>query len=210
MNPYRPDLISTFGETSGVKALVKIKQQMQQDHDGSRILAERPIVRSEFIDLDALRKLPDNTFGKLYSQFLDYYGYNPDARNPVSFIDDPDLAYIILRYREIHDFVHVLLAQPTTILGEVNVKWVEAFQTKLPLTLLAGFFGPLRLTKNQTRKYLETDLRYAIKVGRSAKLLINVYFEKYFERDIDDFRHSLAIPPPPSLPQFYSHKNAIY
>jgi len=30
-------------------------------------------------------------------------------------------------------------------LGEVTVKWIEAFQTKLPMTLTGGLFGAIRL-----------------------------------------------------------------
>lgn len=30
-------------------------------------------------------------------------------------------------------------------LGEVTVKWIEAFQTKLPMTLGGGLFGAVRL-----------------------------------------------------------------
>lgn len=41
----------------------------------------------------------------------------PDARRPVSFIDDVDLAYIMRRYREIHDLTHVTLGMPINMLG---------------------------------------------------------------------------------------------
>lgn len=60
-------------------------------------------------------------------------------------MDDPELAYVMLRYRECHDFLHVLLDQPTNMLGEVVVKWVEGIQTGLPMCLMGGYFGALRL-----------------------------------------------------------------
>ena len=31
----------------------------------------------------------------------------------VRYVDDPELAYVMQRYREIHDFVHALLDQKT-------------------------------------------------------------------------------------------------
>jgi ubiquinone biosynthesis protein Coq4 len=37
------------------------------------------------------------------------------------------------RYRETHDLVHTLLDMPTTMLGEVAIKWVEATNTGLPM-----------------------------------------------------------------------------
>lgn len=72
-------------------------------------------------------------------------GYSPDERHYVKFVDDQDLAYVMLRYREIHDLVHTLLGQPTDMLGEVVVKWVEGIQTLLPMCLTGGYFGSLRL-----------------------------------------------------------------
>lgn len=61
------------------------------------------------------------------------------------YVDDHELAYVMQRYREIHDLVHTLLEQPTDMLGEVVVKWVEGMQNRLPMCLTGGFFGSLRL-----------------------------------------------------------------
>jgi len=33
----------------------------------------------------------------------------PDSRRPVRFVDDPELAYVLQRYRETHDFNHLIL-----------------------------------------------------------------------------------------------------
>ncbi|VEL08433.1 unnamed protein product [Protopolystoma xenopodis] len=73
----------------------------------------------------------------------------------------------MLRYREIHDLVHTLLEQPTDLLGEVVVKWVEGLQTQLPMCLTGGFFGALRLGS------------------------------RHWEDNILDLREKLRIPPPP-------------
>lgn len=41
----------------------------------------------------------------------------------VQFVDDVNLAYVIQRYREIHDLVHTMLGMPTNMLGKLfNVK----------------------------------------------------------------------------------------
>ena len=74
-----------------------------------------------------------------------FQGFSPDARLPVHFVDDPDLVYVMLRYRQCHDLVHTVLGMKPNMLGEVVVKWVEAIQTGLPMCQLAAFFGPLRL-----------------------------------------------------------------
>lgn len=43
---------------------------------------------------------------------------SPDTRAPTQFVDDEELAYVIQRYREVHDMLHTLLGMPTNILGE--------------------------------------------------------------------------------------------
>lgn len=37
----------------------------------------------------------------------------------VRFVDDPELAYVIQRYREIHDLVHTILDMPINMLGKL-------------------------------------------------------------------------------------------
>lgn len=37
---------------------------------------------------------------------------------PAKFVDDEELAYVIQRYREVHDLMHTLLGMPTNMLGE--------------------------------------------------------------------------------------------
>ena len=36
------------------------------------------------------------------------HGFLADERAQVRFVDDPELAYVMLRYRQVHDFWHVL------------------------------------------------------------------------------------------------------
>lgn len=72
-------------------------------------------------------------------------GFSPDARLPIHFVDDPELKYVMLRYRQVHDLFHSVLGMPPHMLGEVAVKWVEALQTGLPMCALGALFGPLRL-----------------------------------------------------------------
>lgn len=41
----------------------------------------------------------------------------PDSRADVKFVDNEELAYVMQRYREVHDFLHTLLGMPTNMLG---------------------------------------------------------------------------------------------
>lgn len=77
----------------------------------------------------------------------------PDSRNYVHFVEDVELAYVMQRYREVHDIFHAILLMPTTMLGEVSVKWIEAFQTQLPMCIGAALFGAARLRSRYTCVY---------------------------------------------------------
>lgn len=70
---------------------------------------------------------------------------SPNDRVAVRYIDDTELAYVMQRYREVHDIFHAVLLMPTTMLGEVSVKWVEALQTRLPMCVTGAIFGASRL-----------------------------------------------------------------
>ncbi|THD18875.1 Ubiquinone biosynthesis protein COQ4 mitochondrial [Fasciola hepatica] len=174
-----------------------MRQKMLKDPVGSRILRETPRIRTYTVDLDYLRQLPNNSFGKAYATFMDHYHYSPDDRLIVRYVEDPELAYVMQRYREIHDLVHTLLDQPTDMLGEVVVKWVEGVQNRLPMCLTGGIFGSLRLAPKQTMNYLNSHLDYALRVGLHGHFLMNVYFEEHWTTDMAELRASLNIPPPP-------------
>lgn len=64
-------MIACLGETTGVPALQNILNQMQRCEEGTNILKDKPRINSTTIDLDALGKLPENTFGFHYKKFLD-------------------------------------------------------------------------------------------------------------------------------------------
>ncbi|XP_053209849.1 ubiquinone biosynthesis protein COQ4 homolog, mitochondrial-like [Panonychus citri] len=198
VDPFRDDMVAVSGEVMGQRSLKLMLKRMSSDAEGSQILADRCRINSKQIDLKHLESLPINTLGHQYIKFLKDNNISCDTRKEVKFIDDPDLAYVMQRYRETHDLVHLLLHMPTNMLGEVVVKWIEAIQYDLPMCWGAAVFGAYRLKPKQRAKYLDTHLDWAIKAGKQSKYLINVYFEKRWTQDIDDLRQELNIPPPPS------------
>ncbi|GFO15809.1 ubiquinone biosynthesis protein coq4 homolog, mitochondrial [Plakobranchus ocellatus] len=197
INPERDDMICALGETTGPVALRSIHKKMMADPEGRQILEEKPLINTSTVDVNYLGTLPEGTFGKEYWHFLDDNGFSPDARRPVNFLDDPDLVYVMLRYRQCHDLFHTLLGMPPNMLGEVAVKWFEAVQTGLPMCITAALFGPLRLGPKHRKMYLNIYLRWAIRSARQSKFLMNIYFEKHWERDISELRRELNVEPAP-------------
>ncbi|XP_076169910.1 ubiquinone biosynthesis protein COQ4 homolog, mitochondrial isoform X2 [Ptiloglossa arizonensis] len=194
-NPFRGDMIACLGETSGTDALFYCRQQMLATSEGRRILAEKPRISSTTVDLTALKHLPDGTVGRIYRKFLDVNNVSPDSRPPVKFVEDTELAYVMQRYRETHDIFHAVLLMPTTMLGEVSVKWIEALQLRLPMCLGGAIFGAYRLRPRQRKLYLEHYLQWAIRTGIGAKFLLGVYFEERWEQPLVEFHREMNIVP---------------
>ncbi|XP_050966593.1 ubiquinone biosynthesis protein COQ4 homolog, mitochondrial isoform X2 [Labeo rohita] len=149
-NPYRHDMVAVLGETTGHQALIKLRDRMRNDPEGYTILIERPRIRLSTLDLTCMSALPDGTLGREYLRFLEENRVTPDSRADVKFVDNEELAYVMQRYREVHDLLHTLLNMPTNMLGEVVVKLFEAAQTGLPMCVLGATLGPLRLSVSQS------------------------------------------------------------
>jgi len=195
-NPWRADMVAVNGEVTGTPALKYMMTRFEETTEGQKILFEAPRITKQ--TLDSLSNHPSDTVGGTYYAFMTKYNLNPDDRDKVQFVDDPQLAYVMTRYRETHDLTHAVLDMPTNMVGEVLVKWVEAIQTRLPMCIGGAVFGPLRFKAKQRVKYQET-LPWAISVGTNAKFLPGVYYEQRWDQNIEEFRNEMRIP---EIPKF--------
>ncbi|KAI9472225.1 MAG: ubiquinone biosynthesis protein Coq4 [Benjaminiella poitrasii] len=197
-NPLRGDMIATLGEATGRIFLKRMRDQMLESTVGRRILRERPIINTKTIDFDKLKRTcAPGTFGEQYISWLEAEGVTPDTRCDVKYVDDEELAYVIKRYREIHDFFHALTGLGVTVEEEIALKWFEWAQTGLPMTMLASVFGPLRMTWPERKRLYAGYVPWALQCGSSCTPLMNVYYEDHFHTPIDEFRKQLGITMPP-------------
>ncbi|XP_052468306.1 ubiquinone biosynthesis protein COQ4 homolog, mitochondrial-like [Carassius gibelio] len=196
-NPYRHDMVAVLGETTGHQALIKLRNRMRNDPEGCTILKERPRIRLSTLDLTRMSALPDGTLGREYLHFLEENRVTPDSRADVKFVDDEELAYVMQRYREVHDLLHTLLNMPTNMLGEVVVKLFEAAQTGLPMCFLGAMLGPLRLSVSRLQLLVQSLGPWALQNGGRARCVLSMYYERRWEQNLDKLRHELNIEPPP-------------
>jgi len=129
-DPERADLVATLGDTTGGLSLSTMHEKMKRDEIGREILAERPVI-AESTRIEELRAYPPGTFGKAYADWMEARAYRPEERPEVKYVDDPELAYVMQRYREVHDFVHVLTGLGSTEEEEIALTWFELLQTGL-------------------------------------------------------------------------------
>ncbi|XP_074149890.1 ubiquinone biosynthesis protein COQ4 homolog, mitochondrial [Sminthopsis crassicaudata] len=198
-DPYRHDMVAVLGETTGYQALKALRDRMRRDPEGAQILQERPRIQLSTLNLNKLRNLPEGSFGWEYAHFLDVNKVSPDTRAPTRFVDDEELAYVIQRYREVHDLLHTLLGMPTNMLGEVVVKWFEAIQTGLPMCVLGAAFGPIRLSAKKLKVLTSELIPWAVQNGQNSRCVLNLYYEQRWEQPLEALREELGISPPPSM-----------
>uniref|UniRef100_A0A915MCV0 Ubiquinone biosynthesis protein COQ4 homolog, mitochondrial n=1 Tax=Meloidogyne javanica TaxID=6303 RepID=A0A915MCV0_MELJA len=183
--PERGDMIATMGETTVPKSLlIHIRDRMANDVTGSELLKKQPRITEKTFCREYLAKLPDGTLGREYLRFLNKLHTSPDARPPVQFVDDLELVYVMQRYRETHDFNHLLLQMPTTMLGEVTVKYFEAIQLGLPMCIAAAIFGGIRLGPKHRKQLLERNLPWILEQALEGRFLLAIDWENRFEQNI--------------------------
>ncbi|KAG7476471.1 hypothetical protein MATL_G00083130 [Megalops atlanticus] len=196
-DPYRHDMVAVLGETTGHLALMKLRDRMKSDPEGYSILTERPRIRLSTLDVSRMSTLPDGSLGREYLRFLEDNRVTPDTRAEVKFVDDEELAYVMQRYREVHDLMHTLLGMPTNMLGEVAVKLFEAAQTGLPMCILGAALGPLRLSTSRMQKLATSLGPWALRSGWQSHCVLSVFYERRWEQSLDSLREELNIEAPP-------------
>ena len=224
-DPTRADAVAAVGEVTGAFALSRMRAGMEQDDTGRRILRDKPVVDEAVAERARLllRQRRDGssdssvgfsnpvnsgrrrgvTFGAAYAHFLESHEFNPEERSPVRFVEEPDLAYVMTRYRQCHDYWHVLTGLPPTVLGELALKWLELMQTGLPLAALSatgGALGASGLTSEERTLLRTVYIPWALRVGTRMKsnALMCTYYEEELETDLDALRERLGIEPAPS------------
>ncbi|KAI7851837.1 ubiquinone biosynthesis protein Coq4 [Circinella umbellata] len=198
LDPLRGDMVAALGETTGTTALKRMRDQMLQTESGRQILRERPIIHTSTIDFPKLRETcAPGSFGHFYISWLDSQGVTPDTREPVHFIDNEELAYVMQRYRQCHDFYHALTGLGVSVEEELALKWFEWSQTKLPMTALSSIFGPIMRSRESRNRLFDVYVPWAVYTGKSSVPLITVYFEKHFHKDLNELRRELGIIMPP-------------
>lgn len=202
IDPRRGDMVAACGETTAGFTLINLRDAMLGSCEGRRILKDRPRVNTNTLNMEKLRSLPDNTFGRAYTRWLDACKINPDSREPVHYIDDPELAYVMQRYRETHDLYHALFALKVSAMPELVLKAFEFANLGFPMTALA-LGASINLKPPQRERLWREFVPWAVKCGSNARCLITVYWEERWEQDLDELKRELGVWDPPlgvSLP----------
>ncbi|KAH0833186.1 ubiquinone biosynthesis protein COQ4, mitochondrial [Lanmaoa asiatica] len=197
MDPRRGDMVAALGETTAGCTLPGLRDTVLSSSEGRRILKDRPRITSKTLDLQKLKALPDGTFGREYTRWLEACNVSPDSRAPVRYIDDPELAYVMQRYRETHDFYHALFALRVSVLPELALKAFEFANLGLPMTALA-LGASVKMKAAQRDRLWHEFVPWGIRCGGSARCLLTVYWEERWDQEVQELKKELGVWDPPS------------
>src|ERR1043165_1054112 len=129
-------------EITGRPRYRRLQAELEATPEGRRLLAEQPELSSELVDYDHLRALPATTLGGAYARHLDGNGLTADYQAAATrHVDDPDMAYLMRRFRQTHDVWHTLLGIGITGHEEVLIHWFSWGQLRLPVSAMIMVFG---------------------------------------------------------------------
>ncbi|KAG2149041.1 Coq4-domain-containing protein [Suillus bovinus] len=193
----RADMVAACGETTAGPTLVKLRDIMLESPEGRRILKEMPRINSQTLDWEKLRSLPENTFGRAYVGWLDACKVTPDSREPVHYIDDPELAYVMQRYRETHDLYHAVFGFKVSALPELALKAFEFANLGFPMTALS-LGASMKLKPPQRTRLWGEFVPWAARCGSHARCLLTVYWEERWGQDLDEMKKEFGVWDPPA------------
>lgn len=195
-DPTNGNAVSEVGDLSNMNSLGYIKEKMKIDKIGKLILDEKPRIRDNIIDLKKLKEYDENTLGKHYYNFMSKHEFKAEERPLIKYYDDLENAYILQRYREVHDFFHVLLEYDIEVVDEIAIKIYESLHLKLPSCSISALFASLKLFENgEIIKLTSLYIPHIKYNAENNKFLMNVYFEKLLDKDINEVRKSLNLIP---------------
>jgi ubiquinone biosynthesis protein COQ4 len=169
-----------------------LARRMRADPGGRWLLEHRPRVHSRTLDLGYLRSLPPGTLGERFLQHLIRHDLLRDVEIPPSpFPLSDEGAYAKARWRETHDFRHVMTGLGVSIRDEIVLQAFQLGQFHNRFALVQMTAGPLLAPCHPLR--LLRDYLGAWQAGRSAVPLICVRWEALWEQPVERLREELRI-----------------
>lgn len=184
-------------ELTGRGRFERLRAGLHASEAASALLRDRPELCSEAVDYAALRHLPDQTLGSAYVRHLDRFGLTADSQAAATrYVEDPEIAYLMRRFRQTHDVWHALTDLGTSGHEEVILHAFSWGQLRLPVSALVVAFGTLKHFVFEARwGALRRALGEAYRHGRDAAPLLPVYWERYWDRPLAEVRARYGVVP---------------
>lgn len=172
------------------EVMAAVARAARTHESGRRALDERYRL---VLDLDALRALPPDTFGRAVARFFDDNGLDPASIPRVEPRDDASYAQAHLY--ETHDVWHVATGFGTDVAGEVGLQTFYATQlpARLPMILVAGGFLNSAFWEPDDFGARVDAVARGRALGARAAPLFGVRWDALFARPLDAVRAELGL-----------------
>lgn len=190
-NPDDTELALKAALLLNTGALARTLDKFESHDEGREVLAARPALDHQHVDLAALAALPSHTLGHAYAHFLNSRGLTLEVFVPPREIRDERKRYIGQRLRQTHDLWHVLTGYNTDVPGEIELQAFSFGQLQTPFAFFVALGGVLKAPME--RSDLFGRVLRAYRRGRNAKQLCYRTWEKRFELPLADVRAELGL-----------------
>jgi ubiquinone biosynthesis protein COQ4 len=204
-DPDRTDQVFEIIEGLAGNAFENQFQRFAAHPDGQRLLAEKPSLLAALSDRDALRALPEGSFGRAYLAFMEEAGLTAeglveadDAAARARPTEDPDVGpdrdFLGDRMRDMHDLWHVLTGYGRDEAGEAaNLAFSLGQMWNLGMGLIVGaaiVVGPKDIRLSWARYLIAAYRR-----GRRTSFLAVAPDEELFPLPLSEVRRRRGVPP---------------
>jgi ubiquinone biosynthesis protein COQ4 len=186
--------LATVQDAVDERCFLALAEVLRADPDGRALLAERPRVTLGTLDPSAMAALPDGTLGRELHRHLATNDLLRDVEIPPSPFELPDeAAYAKLRWRETHDFRHVVTGLGTSIRDEIVLQAFQYGQFANRFAIVQMSVGPWLSPTTCLGPTLIRDYRAAIAAGRRAAPLITARWERWLTEPVSAVRARLGV-----------------
>jgi ubiquinone biosynthesis protein COQ4 len=189
------DIVTVEEITSQAQLAHLVERGTFDTEEGRTLLRERPHLAD--LEPTMLRTLPEGSLGREWVRFLDDHGLTPETtKQPTPYTEDDTRAYVLHRIRQSHDLWHTLLGLGSQGHEEVLIHSFSLAQTGLPSSVAIVVLGALKHMVLEGRwECLRHDLWRAHRIGRQARPLVAVHWERHLHEPLDDVRRWLNMVP---------------
>jgi len=203
---FRAAVLTFFG--FGGRDDGRILRRMHNHPEGRRVLEQRIPLPPGILEPERLRQLPEETLGYQYWQHCHEQGLDPmlisreSQRVSKEIPATEEHRFVYDRYRDSHDFWHVLTGWGTDMAGEAGIiAWTYA-QVRNRAYLLIFLLNALMCLSRGRPDVFRTCWK-GYRHGVRSPLLLAIDWSGQLERPLRDVRRDLGIELAPEYPIFH-------
>jgi ubiquinone biosynthesis protein COQ4 len=178
-------------------------QEFARSRAGRRLLLERPSLVAALADREALRRLPEERFGRAYLAFAEERGFDAEGLQRAQGRGlgranarlDPHRRFFFERLTDMHDLWHVLTGYPTDEAGEAALLAFSLAQGIAGRALRVILLAAAWQAPWSGAFAFQRQLVAAWRRGRRSARLALARYEELLALPLDGVRRALRIPP---------------